>query len=266
MASMNAVRLLPLAAAFLAPTPCRAEALYLFGHVGPASVLAIVEQKDASLNGWYTYLDNGGLVRLEGAIGAAGAFRLEEFAAGANTGRFAGEKRTDKWSGTWSKPDGTSPLPFALAEAPAAAAALDGAYRCTMTQVDKKYGWTYVHALKLSAARGVMTRFEASLDETSTEGEKQGCAYSLDDFRQMQGSPGVVLTAKDEPASDEGAPSCTIRLVADADHVFIRFGDLARAGDDCRFSGSTAFCSPRSFMPDLVVNRRTQACRAIGGL
>jgi hypothetical protein len=73
------------------------------------------------------------------------------------------------------------------------------------------------------------------------------------------------LKAKDEdqpPTAD--SQRCTIRIVGDADALYVQFGDWTEQNNDCRFSGDRAFCSPRSWPADMIVNRRTKSCRTVG--
>ncbi|MBV8663582.1 MAG: hypothetical protein JO107_10810, partial [Hyphomicrobiales bacterium] len=67
---------------------------------------------------------------------------------------------------------------------------------------------------------------------------------------------------EDQPLTPD-SQRCTIHVIGDANHLFVQFGDPGEDHNDCRFSGSTAFCSPRSWMADFIVDRRAKTCKPI---
>jgi len=241
-----------------------ARPLYLFGNIGPASVVALLENDDGVLRGYYFYRIVGKELELEGKIDASGAFMLDEKSGGAKTGRFVGAMKDGVWSGEWRKPDGGSPLAFSFAEPRSGGAALDGSYRCSSIYRDAQYGWTYKTSLTLKVAKGAVKGFDAGLDEQSAQDGSQGCFYNLKDFHQAETDIGLLLTAKDvdDPVTED-SQRCSIRVVGDDKTLFVEFGDLTAKNDDCRFSGTTAFCSPRSSMGNIVVDRAKGACKAL---
>ncbi|HEY4141639.1 MAG TPA: hypothetical protein VGM57_09515, partial [Pseudolabrys sp.] len=74
----------------------------------------------------------------------------------------------------------------------------------------------------------------------------------------------ILLQAHgDEPSGGEDAGNCTLRVVGTADYLYVQVGDFTEPKNDCRGIGSTMFCSPRGGWGDLVVDRKTQSCRAV---
>ncbi len=251
--------------ASLFPATLSAHPLYLFGQIGKSAVMAMVNRDGNALTGWYLYLDIGKELRLSGQIDATGDFQLDETVDSKKTGRLQGKMEGGHWTGEWRRPDGGSPLAFALAESRDTLAAVSDQFRCSTKKRDKD-GWTYAHSLKLELAKGAVKALDAGLSESSTNEGRQGCFYSLQDFSRVPTDAGVLLKAKDEddPMTEE-SQHCTIRIVGDADTLFVQFGDPTGKNDDCRFSGATAFCSPRSWMADIIVNRKTKSCKSVGG-
>lgn len=251
--------------ASLFPATLSAHPLYLFGQIGKSAVLAMVNRDGNALTGWYLYLDIGKQLRLSGQIDATGDFQLDETVDSKKTGRLQGKMEGGHWTGEWRRPDGGSPLGFALNESRDTLAAVSGQFRCSTKKLDKG-GWTYAHSLKLDLERGAVKALEAGLSESSKQDGEQGCFYSLGDFSQVPADVGALLKAKDEdqPLTEE-SQRCTIRIVGDADTLFLQFGDMTEKNNDCRYSGATAFCSPRSWMADIIVNRKTKSCKSVGG-
>ena len=109
-----------------------------------------------------------------------------------------------------------------------------------------------------------MKTLEASTAASSKQDGEQGCFYSLADFSRAPSDVGLLLKAKDEDEPlDADSQRCTIHVVGDADHLFVQFGNPGEKNDDCRYSGTTAFCSPRSWPADFIVDRRTKSCKPI---
>ena len=228
--------------------------------------MAILNRQDNTLTGWYLYLAIGRELRLDGRIDPTGDFQLDETVDSGKTGRFQGRANGGRWTGEWLKTGGGRALAFTLTETRDTLAALSGQFRCSTKKQDKVFGWTYAYSLNLSLARGAVRAFDARLDEASTYGESQGCGYALRDFSQVPSSDvGILLKAKDEdqPETDD-LQRCTIRIVGDADYLFLQIGDFTEKNNNCRFSGATAFCSSRSWMSDMIVNRKTQSCKSVG--
>jgi hypothetical protein len=262
---MKLPAVLVLVAALLFPATLSAHPLYLFGQIGKSNVMATLTRDGDALSGWYTYLDIGKELRLAGRIDATGDFQLDETVDAKKTGRLQGKIDGGHWTGEWRKPDGGSPLPFTLSESRDTLGAVSDEFRCSSKRRDKD-GWTYDHSLKLDLAKGAVKALDAGLSESSKQDGQQGCFYSLGDFAKVPTDVGVLLKAKDEDDPlTEDSQRCTIRIVGDADTLFVQFGDLTEKNNDCRFSGTTAFCSPRSWMADIIVNRRTKGCKSVGG-
>lgn len=252
------------AATLLFPVSLSAHSLYLFGWIGKSPVMAALNRNGEALTGWYLYLDVGKELQLSGKIDANGGFQLDETVDGRKTGHLKGATEGQSWTGQWQKPDGGSPLAFAMSESRDNLAAVSGQFRCA-TKERGGYGWTYAHRLKLDLSRGVVKALDDRRTESSAQDGEQGCLYGLDDFGQAPADVGVLLKAKDEDEpKTEDSQSCTIRIVGNEDYLFLQFGDPTVKNDDCRYSGDTAFCSPRSWPADLIVNRRTNGCKSVG--
>jgi hypothetical protein len=251
-------------AASFAPSSLLAHPLYLFGHVGAAPVIMTVERDGDALTGWYFYSDVGKELRLKGSIDASGAFTLEESVDAKTTGEFRGQLAGSRWSGQWRKPDGGTPLAFTANETTETFASSADKIQCSSTHKDKEFGWTYSYALKLGLLRGKVTRFSASTSESSATDGDQGCFYELENFKPAASDAGLLLRARDEddPLSAD-SQRCSIRIVGDADYLLVEVGDATQSNDDCRYSGDRAFCSPRSFPADMIVNRKAGTCRPV---
>lgn len=262
---MRLARVLTLVAALLFPAALAAQPLYLFGKIGKSEVMAALDRKGDALTGWYLYFGVDKTLQLAGRIDSGGGFELDETVDGRKTGALAGRMDGGRWSGEWRNPAGGAPLAFALTESRDALADADDSVRCDAKRRDKN-GWTYEHSLTLALAKGSVRTLDAASTASSATDGRQGCFYALGDFRRAPSAVGVLLRAKDEDDPlTEDSQRCTIRIVGDADHLLVQFGDPSEPNDDCRFSGTTAFCSPRSWMSDFVVDRRTKSCKAVGG-
>jgi hypothetical protein len=261
---MRLARILTLVAALLFPAALAAQPVYLFGRIGKSEVMAALDRRGDALTGWYLYFGVDKTLRLAGRIDPGGGFQLDETVDGRKTGALAGTMDGGRWSGEWRNPAGGAPLAVTLAESRDTLAGSSDSVRCAAKRRDKD-GWTYEHSLTLALANGSVRTLDAASTATSAEDGRQGCFYALGDFRRVPSHVGVLLSATDEddPLTAD-SQRCTIRIVGDADHLFVQFGDPSEPNDDCRFSGSTAFCSPRSWMADFVVDRRTKSCKPVG--
>ncbi len=245
----------------LAASPAAAEPLFLFGAVGKASVLMRLTVRETAVDGWYLYFASDRDILISGKLDKDGAFALEEKSGGKATGRFQGVARGDEWTGTWTKPDGTSPTPFAARAAHGAPPDFSGPIVCASRR-DKEFGWTYSYSLRLALAKGAVADFEASL-QAKREGDEQGCGFSREDFAPASTSVGLLMRARDVEGQGPDSPKCTVRIVGDSDHLYVGFGETGAENDDCHSSGTTVFCTPRGAMPTLIIDRRTLECRDV---
>ena len=257
---------LALVAALLFPATLSAHPLYLFGQIGKSNVMATLTRDGDALSGWYTYLDIGKELRLAGRIDATGDFQLDETVDAEKTGHLQGKLDGGHWTGEWRKPDGGSPLPFTLSESRDMLGAVTGEFRCSSDEARQGRLDLRAFAEARSGQRrgeGARRRTQRILDTMTVS--KDASTRSATSAK-VPTDVGVLLKAKDEDDPiTEDSQRCTIRIVGDADTLFLQFGDLTEKNDDCRFSGTTAFCSPRSWMADIIVDRKTKSCKSVGG-
>lgn len=240
-----------------------AHPLYLSGTIGGAPVLLMVERNDSALSGWYLYLRQGRQIRLEGKVATDGAFTLDEFSGPASrkTGQFDGRIESGKWTGTWRKPEQQATSTFTLSEATDVLAGLTGRFTCATKKVDREFGYTYRHALKLQVSRGAVKAFDVVRGATGKHGEDQACAIALGDLKQERSDAGILMRTKGS-AADSG-PRCSVRIVGAGDFLYVQMGDWSESGNDCRGDDEAMYCSPRSFWADMIVNRKTRACVSV---
>lgn len=148
--------------------------------------------------------------------------------------------------------------------APAASPSVDPALSradivCTARKTDRRFGYRYRYDVTLSVRDGRVRRFNLSQRATSKDSDDQGCAIGLDDLTQEPGEGGIVLRTGEGDAK----PRCTIRITAEGRQIRVRIGDSAEEGNDCRGGDNVMYCSPRSFWADVVIDRKTSACRPV---
>lgn len=246
-----------------APQFASAHPLYLTGTIGAAPVLLMIERNDEAVSGWYLYLRQGKQIRLEGKVAADGAFTLDEFSGPASqkTGQFDGRIARGQWTGVWRKPALPATLPLRLTESADTLAGLTGRFTCATKKVDRAFGYTYRHSMKLQVTRGAVKAFDIKRGETGTHGEDQACIVALSDMKQEKSDAGILLRSSGS-AADSG-PRCTIRIVGAGDFLYVQMGDWTESGNDCRGDDGAMYCSPRSFWADMIVNRKTRACVSV---
>lgn len=242
--------------------PVLADTVYLFGKIGDFPIGASLDRDEEELTGWYFYHSQAKKIRLEGNIDRHGTLRMEETANGEKTGIFEGNVKQGRWTGTWRKGVGAAPLPFFLEENRNQLQNSTGRYDCTTKERDAQHHYTYHWKSKFSLADGVVKELAADQGAYGDDKDWQTCSIGLKDFKQVVSAVGIFLQARNGD-SEEEAKKCTIRILGDTDSLWIRFGDSSEEGNDCRGSGSTMFCSPRAFWNDVIVDRRTQKCRAL---
>jgi hypothetical protein len=95
------------------------------------------------LSGSYHYVGRKGKLTLEGVVGREGNFSLQEFDEnGSQSGVFNGRWGEDdtgaaELTGTWTKPDGSGPLPFTLTELPVE---LNAGFSLSSEKIEEKNG------------------------------------------------------------------------------------------------------------------------------
>jgi hypothetical protein len=244
-----------------------AETVYLFGKIGDFSVAAALEQDEGKLSGWYFYQSRARQIRLEGKIDRNGALRMDELTGSKNTGLFEGTVKKGRWTGTWRKAPGGASLPFSLEENHDKLNNLNGNYRCETSERVAKHNYTYRWNLKVGVVNGAVKKLDSVQGSYWDNKDEQTCSIDLKELKQVPSptEPGILLEvkeAKDRGSGEEGG-RCTVRIVGNDDILWVRFGDSSEEGNDCRSAGPTMFCSPRAFWNDLVVDRRTQKCKAL---
>ncbi|HWK96377.1 MAG TPA: hypothetical protein VNR39_13235 [Pseudolabrys sp.] len=245
------------------PQLASAHPLYLSGTIGSAPVLLMIERNDEALSGWYVYLRQGKQIRLEGKAAADGAFTLDEFSGPASqkTGAFDGRIDGGKWNGSWRKPEQQTSLPLRLTESADALSGLSGRFTCATKKVDRAFGYTYRHSLKLQVSRGAVNALDIVRGETGTHGEDQACIIALADVKQEKSDAGILLRTRGSATAT--GPRCTIRVIGAGDYLYVQMGDWTESGNDCRGDDAAMYCSPRSFWADMIVNRKTRACVSV---
>jgi hypothetical protein len=244
------------------PQPLLADTLYLFGRIGDFSIGAFLERNEEALSGWYFYHSQARAIRLEGKIDRNGTFHMEETTGGKKTGVFEGNVKAGRWTGTWRKTAGAAPLPFRLEENHNQLKQVTGNYGCTSKERVAEHHYTYRWKLKLTIADGVVKHLEATQGAYGDDNDEQTCSIDLKDLKQVTSEVGILLKA-DADDSEADGKQCTVRIVGEEDTLWIRFGDSSEEGNDCRGVASTMFCSPRAFWNDVILDRRTQKCRAL---
>jgi hypothetical protein len=246
------------AAVLLVPRPLLADTVYLFGKIGNFPIIAWVDREEGKLSGWYFYLSRGKEIRLEGKIEPDGTFQMDE-GYSEKTGIFEGKATQDRWTGTWRKEPGSAPLPLSLDVNRDQLKQLSGTFSCEAVERDVDY--TFRRKLKLSVAKGAVKAMDVRQTGTGKHGDEQGCLIDLTNLKQVPSETGILLKVIDEESGEEG--ECAIRIAGDADVLWIRFEDSSKGRDACRYGESRAFCSSRAFWNDILLDRRTQKCKAI---
>ncbi len=236
-------------------SPVFAQSLSFFGEIGSAPVFVSLERAGDTLSGWYLYMRQAKSIRLEGVIDAGG-FAMDEFSFenGKKTGSFKGVSSEAGWSGMWRSPDGRR-LKLSLRQDRDALSDLSGRFRCKASVSES--GYAFVNSLDLRAAKGQVTQLSLSHDVTGWNDE-QSCSIAMSDLKQIRSDSGILLRAKEDDETDtsESAQHCALRLLGDSDTIVVQV-------DGCKGAGDTMFCSARGSWSDLVLDRKTQACKAI---
>ena len=249
------------AAVLLVPRPLLAGTVFLFGKIANFPIIAWVNQNEGKLSGWYFYLSRGKEIQLEGKIERNGTFQMDELVNFNKTGSFEGKASQDRWTGTWRKDSGSAPLPLSLDVNRDQLKQLNGKFSCEAVERDVQFHYTYRWDLKLVAAKGVIKAMDLKQTVTGSYGDEQQCSIALTDLKQVPSETGILLNVIDEDSGENFG--CAIRIAADADVLWIRFEDSSEGGNACRSGGSRVFCSPRAFWNDILLDRRTQKCKAV---
>ena len=237
------------------PCPLSANTIYLFGKVGNFPVGASLEQDNEKVTGWYFYHSQAKMIRLEGRLDSGGKFHIEETADNKTTGIFEGNKKNSCWTGTWRKTAASDPLQFYLDENRKQTKNLTCTCDCLAKERVAEFGYTYRWKLKVIISDGIVKDFHAVQGAYWDTGGEQTCNIDLRDLKQDMSDAGILLRTRDA--------SCRVRIIGDADTLWIVFGEISENGKDCRQAGDTMFCGPRAFWNDILFDRHTQKCKAI---
>ena len=250
-----------LAVSLLCASSASAHPLYLFGDIGRFPVLVMLTREGNNLSGWYLYLRQAKEIAITGKIDAAGAFTLDEFDPKTHrkTARFTGTMKQEQWNGSWQKTNGGAPLPFSVLESRDALPDLDGQIHCATKTAAA--GYTFRSAIDLNARHGQLSTF--SLNSSATGGgDEQSCSIHLNRLHRAQSDAGVLLQTRAAPPA-ASLHECTIRIVGNADYLFVAVGDADEDGNDCHGDDEMMYCSARGSWTDLVIERKTDTCRAV---
>jgi hypothetical protein len=140
---------------------------------------------------------------------------------------------------------------------------LQASYDCTAKERDPKFQYTYERNLKLVVTDGIVKKLAIAQGAyTADKSDDHWCNISFGDLKQVPSNVGVLLEAgEDDSAEDNG--KCTVRIMGNADTMWIMIGDHAGDGSDCRQAGATMYCSPRAFWNDIILDRHTRKCKAL---
>lgn len=132
---------------------------------------------------------------------------------------------------------------------------------CAARKTDRQSGYRYRYDVTLSVRQGTVRRLKLSQRVTSKQGDEQGCQIDLKDLKQTEADGAIMLR---ESNVDEGdKPRCTVRITTDNQHIRIKIGDTAGERNDCRGGDTVMYCSPRAFWADMIVDRKSSACRPV---
>lgn len=134
-------------------------------------------------------------------------------------------------------------------------------FSCMARKTDRQFGYRYRYDVALSVRDGHVRRFRLAQRATARDGDEQGCSIGLDDLKQEIGGDAIVLRGAGEDG--EKKSGCAIRVTADPGQIRIRIGESAEAGADCRGGDNVVYCSPRAFWADMIIDRKTSACRPL---
>lgn len=227
-------------------------------------MLLKLEQSGGDLSGWYFYFRVGKEIRLSGTITSDGVFTLEEFASGSEkTGVFQGNTAQGIWQGSWRKAADAPAVAFSLHENRDVLDDLNGRFRCSAKKFDKQFGYTYAYALDLNVTKGTVQKIAIASTATSRYDQHQ-CSIDLRELKQISSDAGILLQAKGDMQNQEGgAQHCTVRILGAGDYLYVQIGDSSETRNDCKGDGGTMFCSGRGSWADMIVDRRTRACKAV---
>lgn len=250
-----------IALACLFASPLSAQTYFYSGTIGKTPVFAELNRDGEHLIGSYLYLKYGKSIELSGKIDAHGAFHLDEtsFDTTKKSGNFDGRDVNGVWSGTWTNAAGGAPQSFALTESHDTLAGFSGDFQCAEHHTDKQYGYKYSRSARVTFTKGVLTRLELSQESKGSDGDEQSCSIGLSDLKRIPGNSGVILRGKND-APGQDVEHCTIRIVGNANFIYVSPGDLNEQNNDCKGSNDVMFCSPRANFGDVLIDK-TGVCK-----
>jgi hypothetical protein len=257
-------RLLSFIVMFVVPTVASAQPVLLSGTIGKAPVMLSLTNENGRLYGWYLYLRVGKGIRLEGTVNAGGTFTLDEFPLDdpkKKTGVFAGTVAQGRWTGSWRRPEGGSEVNIDLSESHSTLADPNIDLQCAATRTDKQFGNVSKYTFNLALANGAVRKLSLAQHTTSKSGGDQGCMIDLGDLKPIRSDVGLLLQTDD--LAEDKTPRCTIRFVEVGNYLYVQIGDAAAGHNDCRGGEEVAYCSPRQFWADMIVDRKSSTCQPV---
>lgn len=243
------------------PQTLFAETVYFFGKIGEFPVAGYLRQDKGELSGWYFYISRARQIQLDGNIDRNGNFRMEETANYKKSGVFEGNVKQGKWTGTWRKTSGDSPLQFYFEENHDQLEDIKSNFRCAFKEPVPEGNYHVEYELKLGIANGILKKINASQAARGKYVDNL-CFIELKDMVQVESKTGILLEVAEQNESTNGM-KCTVRILGNKDILWLRFGDSSEAGDDCRGSSDRMFCSTRGGWTHMILDRRTQKCKAL---
>jgi hypothetical protein len=244
------------------PASLLADKIYLFGTIGDSPAGAVIERQDQKLTGWYFHGTQVREIRLEGIINRDGNFRMKTFPEGKQQEHFEGVVKGTLWQGIYQNSSVSKPLAFSLKENRDQLQHVSENFDCKYQERDDEFSYTYQWNLKLTIVDGIVKELYAMQESIGEDQDAQHCSIDLPDLKPIPSDAGILFTVVDEN-SHEPEQRSIVRIVGDANILWIQFGDTSEEGNDCRQAGNKMFCSPRAFWNDLILDRRTHTCRPL---
>jgi hypothetical protein len=106
-----------------------------------------------------------------------------------------------------------------------------------------------------------MSKFSLAQHITSKSGVDSGCMIELGDLKPARSDVGLLLQTDD--LAEDKTPRCTIRLIEAGNYLFVQIGDVTAKNNNCRGGEEVAYCSPRQYWADMIIDRKSSACQPV---